>query len=240
MGRGPPAQEAHGLTQEGGSHHHHVPAGGQLHHPVGVLHRPDVEDVLHLLPFAAQGLGSAERQAPVEARDMRHSDACSGAAGAQTPTLPPRGLPPHPLAPEGPAKSSTHALPVASSSLLYSILKLSLKTAVLFLTSTATTCREAGRGVGGDALQGPSAAHLHLSPLPRDSSHPPWQANTHLHLGQDLDVVCAEELLWAQSDLVRVGVHGLKAEAAGVGRTARGPAEAPHPTPQSEPDDVPC
>lgn len=46
-----------GLTQEGCSHDNHVLARGQLHDTVGIFGRPDVENIFHLLAFAAESFG---------------------------------------------------------------------------------------------------------------------------------------------------------------------------------------
>lgn len=45
------------LTQEGCSHNNHILACGQLHDTVGIFGRPDIENVFHLLAFAAKSFG---------------------------------------------------------------------------------------------------------------------------------------------------------------------------------------
>lgn len=55
VGTGTQARQA--LTQEGGSHNHYILARGQLHHTIGIFRRPDVENVFHLLAFAAESFG---------------------------------------------------------------------------------------------------------------------------------------------------------------------------------------
>jgi len=50
-----PAERA--LTQEGCSHDNHVLACGQLHDTVGIFGCPDVENIFHLLAFAAESFG---------------------------------------------------------------------------------------------------------------------------------------------------------------------------------------
>lgn len=45
------------LTQEGCSHNNHILACGQLHNTVGIFGRPDIENVFHLLAFAAKSFG---------------------------------------------------------------------------------------------------------------------------------------------------------------------------------------